>query len=78
MSELKIVYDSWELNKLFRISRSSKNTAETIEVQISKDGKIKDKKIESGVLSLIDNKKTGLKKIKPDPNSPFAVLEKLL
>ena len=26
--------------------------------EISKDGKIKDKKIESGVLSLIDNKKT--------------------
>ena len=39
MSELKIFHDSWELNKLFRISRSSKNTAETIEVQISKDGK---------------------------------------
>ena len=39
MSELKIVHNSWELNKLFRISRSSKSTAETIEVQISKNGK---------------------------------------
>ena len=36
MAELKIVHDSWELNKLFRISRSSKKTAETLEVQISK------------------------------------------
>ena len=40
MSELKIIHDSWELNKVFTISRSSKKTAETIEVQISKNGKI--------------------------------------
>ena len=39
MAELKIVHDSWELNKLFRISRSSKKTAETLKVQISKYGK---------------------------------------
>ena len=39
MSKLQIIHDSWELNKLFRISRSSKKSAETIEVQISKDGK---------------------------------------
>ena len=39
MSELKIVHDSWELNKIFTISRSSKKTAETVEVQISKNGK---------------------------------------
>ena len=39
MSELKITHDSWELNKVFTISRSSKKTAETLEVQISRDGK---------------------------------------
>ena len=39
MSELKIIHDSWELNKIFTISRSSKKTAETVEVQISKNGK---------------------------------------
>ena len=39
MSELKIIHDSWELNKVFAISRSSKKTAETVEVQITKNGK---------------------------------------
>ena len=39
MSELKIIHDSWELNKVFTISRSSKKTAETVEVQITKNGK---------------------------------------
>jgi len=39
MSELKIIHESWELNKVFTISRSSKKTAETVEVQISRNGK---------------------------------------
>ena len=39
MSELKIIHDSWQLNKVFAISRSSKKTAETVEVQITKNGK---------------------------------------
>ena len=39
MSELKIIHDSWDLNKVFTISRSSKKTAETVEVQITKNGK---------------------------------------
>ena len=32
MSELKIIHDSWELNKVFTISRSSKKTAETMKL----------------------------------------------
>ena len=34
MSNIQIKHISWDLNKSFNISRGSKTTAETIEVQI--------------------------------------------
>ena len=37
MVELKIITDTWELNKNFNISRGSKTLIQTLEVQISKD-----------------------------------------
>lgn len=40
MAGIKITQDSWELNKRFKISRGSKSTAETIKIEISKNGNV--------------------------------------